>query len=137
MPLLNSQKIHRKLNLALYFKSIVLVFFREMEYTEHALFIEIYCLELAQPISYFHNVLFFKSTQHHYSLQMPMVLVFVLKWVKCVLRCPLYIFHLSVVLLINQVSVVGKPDRTETILKLGHCPSLGIVLAFNEHNSLG
>ena len=48
MPLLNSQKIHRKLNLALYFKSIVLiVFFREMEYTEHALFIEIYCLELA------------------------------------------------------------------------------------------
>ena len=47
MPLLNSQEIHRKLNLALYFKSIVLVFFREMEYTEHALFIEIYCLELA------------------------------------------------------------------------------------------
>ena len=37
---------------------------------------------------------FYKST-HILTLQIPMDLVFVLKWVKSVIRCVLYVFHFS------------------------------------------
>ena len=50
-----------------------------------------------QP-SPFHDTLnfdFFKSTRNLNTLQMQMDLVFILKWVKSVISCALYIFYLS------------------------------------------
>ena len=66
-----------------------------MEYIERALFVEIYGLKIAYPISLLTKFWFFKSTQYPNTLYMPMVLVFVLIWVESVLRCSLYKFHLS------------------------------------------
>ena len=68
---------------------------REMEYIERTSFVEIYGLNIAQPISLLTNFRFFKSTQHPNTLHVPMVLVVFFIWVKSVLRCALYIFHLS------------------------------------------
>ena len=46
------------------------------------------------PFHDFHYIFIFNSTQHLNTLQIPVDLVFVLKWVKCVIGCALYIFHL-------------------------------------------
>ena len=43
---------------------------------------------------------FFESSQHLNTLELPMDLVFVLKWVKSILCFALYIFHLSAAYLI-------------------------------------
>ena len=53
---------------------------------------------------------------------MPMNLVFVLKWVKSVIGCSLYIFHLSVhrQLLLRTILVPGKvikPSKKEVEVK--------------------
>ena len=46
-------------------------------------------------ISWRNKFWFFKSPQHLNTLEMQMDLVFVLKWVKSIIKCVLFIFHLS------------------------------------------
>ena len=68
---------------------------------------------------------------------MPMVLVFVLKWVKSVLRCALYIFHLSDN---NRLFTGNKVILLDTILHLRqalHRPYLILGLHYFEASSLG
>ena len=69
---------------------------REIKQIEHASFIEIfwYLVSLAHFMT-FTLFRFFKSTQHLNTLQMPIDLVFGLKWGKSVIGCTPYIFHLS------------------------------------------
>ena len=68
---------------------------------------------------------FFQSTQHPKTLYMPMVLVFVLKLVKSVLRCLLYIFHLSG--LFSPASFLFELINTKSII-LGGSPGLVVMI---------
>ena len=66
---------------------------REMEYKEQTLFIEIYW-SLVRLV-HFMTFTILNSTQHLNNLYRFMDLMFVLEWIKSVIGCALYIFHLS------------------------------------------